>query len=169
MSKQNVTSISDARKSLNRNFMLNVHSGWAGTTEEFLITNICRSKIKGKIDIKGKKCHYVLAENDFNQLTRYGQIEIRETVDGCIFTNKVRLVVAPKPVKVVKITFFGGFHQSNEINAIIKESDFEDFKNGNIGIEEALSYSQLERLNRHFCGVEGCSCGGVRRASWYKA
>ena len=169
MSKQNVISISDARKVLNKSFMLNVYSGWAGTTEEFLITNICRSKIKGKIDIKGKNHHYVLDAKDFNQLTRYGQIEIRETVDGCTFTNMVKLVAAPKPVKVVKLTLFGGFHQCNEINAIIKESDFEDLKKGNIGIEDALSYSQLDRLNRHFCGVEGCSCGGVRRASWYKA
>lgn len=169
MSKQNVISISDARKALNKSFMLKAYSGWAGTTEEFLITNICRSKIQGKIDIKGKKHHYVLAENDFNQLTRYGHIEIRETVDGCTFTNKVKLVAAPKPVKVVKLTLFGGFHQCNEINAIIKESDFEELKNGNIEIEDALSFSQLERLNRHFCGVEGCFCGGVHRASWYKA
>lgn len=169
MRKANVTSISDARRSLNKNFMLNVHSGWAGTTEEFLITNICRSKIKGKIDIKGKNRHYVLTEQEFNQLTRYGNLEIRETVDGCTFTNKIKLVAAVKPVKVAKITLFGGFHQSDSINAIIKESDLEDLKSGNISMEDALSPSQLERLNRHFCGVEGCSCGGVRRASWYKA
>ena len=120
MRKANVISISDARRALNKNFMLNAHSGWAGTTEEFLITNICRSKIKGKIDIKGKNRHYVVTEQEFNQLTRYGYLEISETVDGCIFTNKVKLVAAPKPVKVVKITLFGGFHHCNGINAIIK-------------------------------------------------
>lgn len=169
MSKQNVISISDARKALNKSFMLKAYSGWAGTTEEFLITNICRSKILGKIDIKGKNYHYVLDEKDFNQLTRNGYVEIRETVDGCTFVNRVNLVAAPKPVKVVKLTLFGGFHQCNEINAIIKESDFEELKNGNIEIEDALSFSQLERLNRHFCGVEGCFCGGVHRASWYKS
>lgn len=169
MRKANVTSISDARKALNRNFKLNVCSGWAGTTEEFLITNICRSKIQGKIDIKGKSLHYVVTEQEFNQLTRYGSFENHETVDGCTYTNRVKLVAAQKPVKTVKIALFGGFHQSAAINAIIKESDLEDLKSGNIGIEDALSSAQLERLDRHFCGVEGCSCGGVRRASWYKA
>ncbi|MBD5184662.1 MAG: hypothetical protein HDS97_07210 [Bacteroidales bacterium] len=96
MRKANVISISDARRALNKNFMLNVHSGWAGTTEEFVITNICLSTIKGKIDIKGKNRHYVVTEQEFNQLTRHGYLEISEIVDDCIFTNKVKLIAACK-------------------------------------------------------------------------
>lgn len=92
MIKANVISIRDARRALNRKFRLNVYSGWSGTTDEFLITNICRSKFQGKIDIKGRNYHYVVTEQEFNQLTRYGHFENRETVDGCTFTNKIKLV-----------------------------------------------------------------------------
>lgn len=71
--------------------------------------------------------------------------------------------------KNVKITLFGGFHNSNDINVIIDSSDFEDLKNYNVGLIDVLSSSQLRRLNRHFCGVHGCECGGVVRAKWYLA
>lgn len=168
MRKANVISINEARKSLIRNFKLNVYDGWNGTKEEFLITNICRSKIEGKIDIKGKSCHHTMTEQEFSRLARYGHYESWKTVGDYAFTNRVRLVVAEKPVKTVKITLFGGFHNSDAINAIIRQSDLEDLKTNNIAIEDALS-RQLEHLNRHFCGIKGCSCGGVNRASWYKS
>lgn len=169
MRKENVISIQEARKSLNRNFKLNVHSGWAGTTQEFLITNICRSKLQGKIDIKGKGFHYLVTEQEFNKLTRYGHFENTETVDGCTFTNRVKLVVAPKPVKFVKISVYGGFHNAKAKNVIIREDDYNDLVKGEMTLEDTLSETQLECLERHLCGVEGCTCGGIRRASWTEA
>ncbi len=68
--------------------------------------------------------------------------------------------------KTTKITLSGGFHISNNINVIISSSDYNELKNGNMGLIDALSDSQLNRLNRHFCGVRGCQCGGVIRAKW---
>ncbi len=68
--------------------------------------------------------------------------------------------------KNVKITLSGGFHPSSDINVVISSSDFEELKNGSVGLIDVLSGSQLNRLNRHFCGVRGCLCGGVIRAKW---
>ena len=165
MRKANVISISEARKALNGKFRLSVQSGWARTAEEFLISNVCRSKIEGKIDIKGKNLHRAVTENEFNQLMRYGPVESQETVDGCTFTNKVRLVVAPQLVKTVKLSLWGGYHNASSINVIIPASDYECIRDHVATIDEVLSEAQLSRVQRHFCGVEGCSCGGVRRAS----
>lgn len=79
------------------------------------------------------------------------------------------MIKANKPVKVAKITLYGGFHHSKAINVIIKESDLEDLKSGNIPLVDVLSPSQIKRLDRHFCGVAGCCCNGVRDASWCNA
>lgn len=169
MRKANVLSINEARKALKGN-MLNVHSGWAGTTEQFRITTLCRSKFfKGKIDIKGKNFHYLVTEQELNQLTRYGHFENVSTVDGCTFTNRIKIVVNPKPVKTVKITLYGGFHDSAPINVIIPEDAYTRLSEGYAGIEDVLSPAQIDRMNRHFCGIDECCCGGVSRALWEKA
>ena len=68
--------------------------------------------------------------------------------------------------KNVKITLSGGFHNSSSVNAIIPADSYEELKTGWESLQGVLSGAQLKRLNRHFCGVRGCLCGGVARASW---
>ena len=75
----------------------------------------------------------------------------------------------PKLAKPMKITLYGGFHNSKPINAIISASDYESLSKGCATLEEVLSPAQLEHMNRHFCGIEECCCGGVSRASWDRA
>ena len=68
--------------------------------------------------------------------------------------------------KNVKITLSGGFHNSNPVNVIIPAYSYECLKDGYETLQGVLSDCQLSRLMKHFCGVRGCCCGGVRRASW---
>ena len=65
-----------------------------------------------------------------------------------------------------KITFFGGFHNATAININATDNQVNDLKEGFYSLSEILTDSQYKRLNRHFCGVRGCLCGGVIRASW---
>lgn len=54
-----------------------------------------------------------------------------------------------------KITFSGGFHSSADITVRAKI--------GSRG-ELYLSRGQYSKLQKHFCGIESCECGGVHRA-----
>ena len=53
------------------------------------------------------------------------------------------------------ITFAGGYHDSDDINIRAKI-------NNRGGLY--LSHGQYLRLQRHFCGLDSCKCGGVHRA-----
>lgn len=64
-------------------------------------------------------------------------------------------------MKKVKLTLHGGFHNVDPINVHISARDYAT-------LADVLSDTQLARVNRHFCGVEGCTCGGILRASWTK-
>lgn len=67
-------------------------------------------------------------------------------------------------MKTKKVTFWGGFHNSNGITISVDENQIQDLKPGFFGLSDLLwrlSSSQLNRLSRHFCGVPGCRCGGV--------
>ena len=77
--------------------------------------------------------------------------------------------ISPKPVKTVKITLYGGFHNSAPINVIIPEDPYERLSEGDADVEDVLSPAQLDRMNRHFCGIGECCCGGISRASWERA
>lgn len=60
-------------------------------------------------------------------------------------------------MKKVKISLWGGFHNVGEIRVMI--SDFED----------VLSLNQYKRVQRHFCGMSDCLCGGIyRNLHWEK-
>ena len=61
------------------------------------------------------------------------------------------------------VTFSGGFHNCGAIRVRVSEEAYDELKNGG-ALLESLSNSQINRLNRHFCGVDGCTCGGVMRA-----
>jgi hypothetical protein len=68
-------------------------------------------------------------------------------------------------LKKTKVTFTGGFHNSGAISVLIQRSPMtvEDYwKSGQIFA--ILSDRQIKRLDRHFCGVSGCKCGGLLRA-----
>lgn len=63
------------------------------------------------------------------------------------------------------VTFYGGFHNVGPARVRVTEEQYNDLKEGFYSLSEILSSNQMMRLNRHFCGVQGCTCGGVLRAS----
>lgn len=71
-----------------------------------------------------------------------------------------------------KVTFSGGFHKVAPISLRVSDKAFnalEDVKNGFTDISEwvehFLSKWQESRLNKHFCGISGCTCGSYCRAT----
>lgn len=65
------------------------------------------------------------------------------------------------------ITLEGGFHNSKATTVTINipniDLPLEGFQGRDID-ELYISESQIKRLNRHFCGISGCKCGGYLRA-----
>lgn len=66
----------------------------------------------------------------------------------------------------VKVTLSGGFHNSSPINISLPEKVAESLREGEVYITDfhVLSRAQRQKLDRHFCGIKGCMCGGVARA-----
>jgi hypothetical protein len=58
--------------------------------------------------------------------------------------------------KTATITYSGGFHNCEPISLRVK------IAGGRIG---KLSEGQERKLANHFCGIPGCTCGGVYRAT----
>lgn len=75
-----------------------------------------------------------------------------------------------KKIMKKKVTFSGGFHncQAITLHMNFKEEAFEDYIEHRIGLKEFiddnLTSYQRKRLDRHFCGIKGCTCCGWRRA-----
>lgn len=65
-----------------------------------------------------------------------------------------------------KVTFFGGFHNCGAITINATEQQVDELNEGFYSLSDILTDYQLKRLNRHFCGVRGCLCGGVIRAEY---
>lgn len=63
------------------------------------------------------------------------------------------------------VTFYGGFHNCGAIRVRVNDEQYNDLKEGVYPLDEVLSSYQMKRLNKHFCGVDGCTCGGVMRAT----
>ena len=63
-----------------------------------------------------------------------------------------------------KITLYGGFHNVNDVDVEVTESQYEDIREGLSPLTDILTDSQIKRLDKHFCGVSDCKCGGVARA-----
>jgi hypothetical protein len=66
----------------------------------------------------------------------------------------------------MKLTFYGGFHNSSEITINIAyvptKAIWEVIHNDSYipeFIEEYCSEYQREKLRKHFCGIRGCTCG----------
>ena len=68
-----------------------------------------------------------------------------------------------KTAKTKLIELSGGFHNSSAIRVRVPA----DFHIACDTLIEGVSELAYERLNRHFCGIKGCTCGGVQRASIY--
>lgn len=62
------------------------------------------------------------------------------------------------------VTFYGGFHNSGAIRVRVNDKQYEALKEGFEPLYDILSNHQFKRLNRHFCGIKGCMCGGAMRA-----
>ncbi len=67
---------------------------------------------------------------------------------------------------LVKITLSGGYHNAEPIKVALAETLVERLKAGEVGITDyhVLSNAQRKKLDRHFCGIHGCMCGGIARA-----
>lgn len=63
------------------------------------------------------------------------------------------------------VTFYGGFHNCDAIRVRVTEQQYNDLKEGFTPQYEVLSDYQVRRLQKHFCGVDGCLCGGFIRAT----
>ena len=74
----------------------------------------------------------------------------------------------------IRLMLEGGFHNSEAIAVVIKapERAIEMAAKGEYLkglINDYASAGQLKKLDKHFCGMEGCRCGGWLRARvWIK-
>lgn len=62
------------------------------------------------------------------------------------------------------VTFYGGFHNCPEIRVRVDEYQYNALKEGFVSVRDILTKSQQKRLDRHFCGLSQCMCGGLIRA-----
>lgn len=65
----------------------------------------------------------------------------------------------------MKIVLTGGFHDSPDLIMRVKGHDFHPSTHS---LWEILSESQQKKASKHFCGIEGCTCGSTDRVSWYE-
>ena len=65
--------------------------------------------------------------------------------------------------KGMKIRLVGGFHSAPETMLVLKGERWEG-ESIHDAIARLASERQLSRLNGHFCGVSGCTCGSWCRA-----
>lgn len=63
------------------------------------------------------------------------------------------------------ITLSGGFHNSPEIRIRVNETIYRMYSIGMIEFPRMLSDYQKRKLERHFCGIKGCTCGSYMRAN----
>lgn len=65
-----------------------------------------------------------------------------------------------------RIRLYGGFHDSPAITINVKnEKAVVDWQNGQIDFYDILTDYQRARLENHFCGIRGCTCGSFMRAT----
>ena len=63
----------------------------------------------------------------------------------------------------MKIRLIGGFHHAPGTILILKGKRWEG-ESVHDAVARLASEGQLARLERHFCGIRGCSCGSWCRA-----
>ena len=74
-----------------------------------------------------------------------------------------------------KIKLFGGFHNVDAINIQVSDNQFEELKRefenksceqcviSGPYLDDFLTEGQKKRLDKHFCGISGCTCGSYYR------
>lgn len=69
--------------------------------------------------------------------------------------------------KNIKITCYGGLHNSQPINILIPREKYQTLvEDRQIRLFDILTPAQEKRLSNHFCGIAGCLCGSYQRAYW---
>ncbi len=69
---------------------------------------------------------------------------------------------------MLRITFYGGFHNREEMEIRVKDKkSIERIVKGESHPLDEISDNQRKKLDRHFCGIKGCTCGGALRAYYY--
>ena len=63
-----------------------------------------------------------------------------------------------------KVSLSGGFHNSSEISILLSDAKYNELKSGISSLQEVLTPYQFRKLDRHFCGIKGCTCGSFTRA-----
>ena len=66
------------------------------------------------------------------------------------------------------LTFYGGFHNVGDIRIRVTEEQYNALKEEDGScyfLSDILSKYQMRRLNKHFCGMDDCECGGVINAT----
>ena len=69
-------------------------------------------------------------------------------------------LVSKKNQKKIRIYVEGGFHNSPQTYVLVDPNILKSLG------RYALTPLQMRRLDRHFCGINSCLCGGVERATW---
>ena len=64
----------------------------------------------------------------------------------------------------IYITLEGGFHNAEPVRVLVSKNQYIDFNRGLITLSEMLSQYQKTKLDKHFCGVSGCTCGSFTTA-----
>jgi len=68
--------------------------------------------------------------------------------------------MSKKVGSMAKVIFKGGFHNSAAITINVKKDvDMQPYKNSTSEWCDYLSENQLKKLENHFCGIKGCTCG----------
>lgn len=67
--------------------------------------------------------------------------------------------------KTVKVELSGGFHSVQPITVQIPREKLPTHRVGVSEFFEIFSDNQLDRLDKHFCGISDCSCGAYERAT----
>lgn len=65
--------------------------------------------------------------------------------------------------KKVRLTMWGGFHKVSSITVLVPEYSARCLREGYETLQGVMTPYQLRRVQKHFCGMAECRCGGIHR------
>lgn len=68
-----------------------------------------------------------------------------------------------KEKKTIKVTLSGGFHNVKPISVRVPAEKMKTVDEQLHGVLDLLTPYQHQRVQKHFCGIEDCCCGGAYR------
>lgn len=68
-----------------------------------------------------------------------------------------------KQKKTTKVTLSGGFHNVGAISVRIPAEKMKTVDEQLHGVLDLLTSYQWKRVQKHFCGIKDCHCGGAYR------